>query len=388
MSSSPHNQPIPGPSKPHFFLAPQDRIGVTFPFDDRTIRRLRTIPGCRWEDDKGFWSFPRTREVLEKLLAAFRSDWRILDRSVSEAFGFTKPEAGSAVRAVQTQSQSGSDLEAMTKELRLRNYSPNTIKAYRSCVQSFSGYFAPRGMRELQEEDIKRYLLHQIQQKGLCSGSVSQMLNAIRFLYVEIYKRPFVVRDLQHPKKGRKLPVVLSCEELKALFDGVRNIKHRLILMVAYSAGLRVSEVVRLKTADIDGERKLIHVHSGKGKKDRYTLLSEVVLEGLRDYWKAFRPKVWLFEGQKDGEPYSVRSAEKVFDSAKARAGITKHVTIHSLRHSFATHLLEQGVDIRFIQELLGHRSVRTTEIYTHVSRRMIGAIKSPIDQIIQPRGK
>ena len=158
--------------------------------------------------------------------------------------------------------------------------------------------------------------------------------------------------------------------------------------MVAYSAGLRVSEVVRLKTADIDGERKLIHVHSGKGKKDRYTLLSEVVLEGLRDYWKAFRPKVWLFEGQKDGEPYSVRSAEKVFDSAKARAGITKHVTIHSLRHSFATHLLEQGVDIRFIQELLGHRSVRTTEIYTHVSRRMIGAIKSPIDQIIRPRGK
>jgi site-specific recombinase XerD len=187
---------------------------------------------------------------------------------------------------------------------------------------------------------------------------------------------------------AHKLPVVLSSEEIKALFEGVRNIKHRLLLMVTYSAGLRVGEVVRLKPEDIDGHRKLMHIHCGKGQKDRYTLLSDVVLDGLREYWKAYKPRTWLFEGSTEGKPYSIRSAEKVFDLAKKKAGIKKDVTIHSLRHSFATHLLEQGIDIRYIQELLGHSSVRTTEIYTHVSRRQIGTIKSPIEQMFQPRAK
>ena len=280
------------------------------------------------------------------------------------------------------------DLESVRRELRLRNYSQKTIKAYKSCLRSFVGFFSPRHPRDLSEGDLRNYLMHLIEQEKLAAGSVNQVINALRFLYVEHYRRPLVLGELPRPKKGRKLPVVLSLEEIKALFEGLGNIKHRLILMVAYSAGLRVSEVVHLKPADIDGQRKLIHIHYGKGEKDRYTLLSDVVLQELREYWKAYRPKVWLFEGQKEGKQYSVRSAEKVFERAKNKAGIKKKVSIHSLRHSFATHLLEQGTDIRYIQELLGHSSVKTTEIYTHVSRRKIQTIKSPIDQILQPRDK
>ncbi len=278
------------------------------------------------------------------------------------------------------------NLEILRRELKIRNYSPRTITTYTSCIRSFADFFAPRSLEELSDEDIRRYMLHQIEVKKLSAGSVSQTLNALRFLYTEIYKRPLVVEGIEYPKRGRRLPVVLSVEEVKAILESLGNLKHRVMLMLAYSAGLRVGEIVHLKSADIDGERKLIHVHSGKGKKDRYTILSDVVLDALRDYWKAYRPKIWLFEGRNAGSPYSVRSAEMVFESAAAKAGIRKHVSIHTLRHSFATHLLEQGTDIRFIQELLGHSSVRTTEIYTHVSKRQIAALRSPIEQIIQPK--
>jgi site-specific recombinase XerD len=215
---------------------------------------------------------------------------------------------------------------------------------------------------------------------------ISQMINAFRFLYVELYKRPLVLADLKRPRKEYKLPVVLSEEEVRSLFDALGNVKHRTMMMLVYSGGLRVGELVRLKPEDIDSKRKMIHVRGGKGKKDRYTMLADVVLDVLREYWKAYKPKVWLYEGQTKGKPYSTRSAQQVFEQAKEKAGIRKQVSIHSLRHAFATHLLEQGTDIRFIQELLGHRSVRTTEIYTHVSKRTIGTIRSPIEKVLQPK--
>ena len=195
-----------------------------------------------------------------------------------------------------------------------------------------------------------------------------------------------MLTDLKRPRKERKLPVVLAESEVRSRFEGLGNLKHRIVMMPVYSSGLRAGELIRLKPEDIDSERKIIHIHGGKGKKDRYTILAEVVLEGLREYWKAFKPKAWLFEGQVAGIPYSIRSAQQVFEKAKDKAGIKKHVSIHSLRHAFATHLLDQGTDIRFIQELLGHSSVRTTEIYTHVSKRTIATIKSPIEKILHPK--
>jgi site-specific recombinase XerD len=274
-------------------------------------------------------------------------------------------------------------LETVRRELRLRNYSPKTIKAYSSCLRSFVRHFARRHPRELSEQDIRGYLLHLLEAESLSPATVNQVFNALRFLYVELYRRPFMVGSIPRPEKEKRLPVVLSQEEVKGIFDAVRNPKHRLVLMVTYSAGLRVGEAVKLRPEDIDSTRNLIHVRGGKGKKDRYTILSPVIIEELRAYWKCYRPGGWLFEGQKAGRHYTVRSAESVFDSAVEKAGIRKSVSIHSLRHAFATHLLEAGVDLRYIQELLGHSSSKTTEIYTHVSRKNIGCIRSPIDQII-----
>lgn len=276
---------------------------------------------------------------------------------------------------------------ALTREMRLRNYSDKTIKAYKSCIRTLASYAAPTHPRDLTSNELHQFFVHhQVEEKKLSAGTISQMINALRFLYVELYKKPFVLNDVKRPRKERKLPVVLSETEVRALFEALGNVKHRIMMMLVYSGGLRVGELVQLKPEDIDGERKIIHIRGGKGKKDRYTVLADVVLEGLREYWKVYKPKVWLFEGQHAGKPYSLRSAQQVFETAKKKAGIKKQVSIHSLRHAFATHLLEQGTDIRFIQELLGHNSVRTTEIYTHVSKRTIAAIRSPIEQVLQTK--
>ena len=275
--------------------------------------------------------------------------------------------------------------EVLRQELKLRNYSPKTFKAYRSYIKSFACYFAPRHPRDLNEEDVRKYLMHLVEDDKLSSGSIGQAISAIRFLYVELYKRPFMLNGIPRPLREYKLPVVLSLEEVKRIFDSLANPKHRIMLMLIYSAGLRVGEVVRLKPEDIDSDRMMVHIRGGKGKKDRYTILSDVVLEGLRGYWKVYHPEKWLFEGQEKGKPYTIRSAERVFETAAKKAGIQKDVSIHSLRHAFATHLLEQGTDIKFIQELLGHSRVKTTEIYTHVSKKEIGRIRSPIESIIQP---
>lgn len=387
MPSQPKGPSHFGRPETQIFLIPQDRLGVAIPFNESTIRRLKTIPGYRWESDKECWSFPRTRVVLERVLAVFHTDWRILDRDVAEAFGLTKPTEVKRPEVSAAPCQTKTTLQVFEQELRIRNYSAKTIKSYTSCLRSCEKFFSPKLFHDLSNQDIRRYILHQIEREKLSAGTVNQSINALRFLYREIYKRPMVLGDIHRPQKGKRLPVVLSLDEVKSIFDSLGNIKHRVMLMLVYSAGLRVSEVVNLKPEDIDSKRKLIHVHEGKGKKDRYTLLSDVVLEGLRLYWKAYRPTKWLFEGQAEGKPYSIRSAQRVFGCAAEKACIRKDVSIHSLRHSFATHLLEQGTDIRFIQELLGHSSVKTTEIYTHVSRRRIAAIRSPIDQIIHPRG-
>lgn len=176
---------------------------------------------------------------------------------------------------------------------------------------------------------------------------------------------------------------MLSREEIIGILSAIENIKHRAILLMTYSAGLRVGEVVRLRVEDIDSKRRFVHVKQGKGRKDRYTLLTDTALEVLREYFKKYRPESWLFPGGKENDHLTERSVEKIFEHAREAAGIKKNVSVHTLRHSFATHLLEDGVDLRYIQELLGHASSKTTEIYTHVSEAGIGRIKSPLDRLV-----
>jgi integrase/recombinase XerD len=268
----------------------------------------------------------------------------------------------------------------LRNEMKLRGYSHKTVKAYQSCIRSFSQHFSPRHPRDASNSDIREYLLHLMNVKGYSKATINQVINALRFLFVELYKRPMVLGEIPRLKKEQKLPDVLTQTEVLNILDSVGNLKHRTILMMVYSAGLRVGEAVRLKVGDIDGERKLIHLRGAKGKKDRFTLLSDVALRSLREYYKQYKPNEFLFEGAHGRKHLSERSIQNVFERAVADVGIRKHATLHTLRLSFATHLLEAGTDLRYIQELLGHSSSKTTEIYTHVSKKSIGKIISPLD--------
>lgn len=234
-------------------------------------------------------------------------------------------------------------------------------------------------------EEIRAYLLHLIEDEEYAAPSLNQVINALRFLYLEIYKKPFAVGSLPRPKKERKLPDILTQEEVRSLFQAASNPKHKMLLMVIYSAGLRVSEASRLRLEDMDTARKMIHLRAAKGKKDRYTILSEVALNMLREYYRVYKPREYLFEGGNGRKHLAERSVQNVFERAVKAAGIRKQVTVHSLRHSFATHLLESGVDLRYIQELLGHSSSKTTEVYTHVSQKTLGKIVSPLDSVLSP---
>lgn len=273
--------------------------------------------------------------------------------------------------------------EVLTDELRLRNYSPKTIKAYRSSIRTFVRYVAPRHPRALSDADLRQYLLYLIEQRKVEAATVNQVINALRFLYEELYKRPIQVGELPRPKRERKLPVTLSAEEILLLFDRIQNLKHKTILMLIYSAGLRVGEAVRVKIADIDGHRRLIHLKGGKGKKDRYTVLGDSMLKQLRVYYQQYQPREYLFEGGNGRDHIAERSVQNVFQRAVRAAAIRKPVSVHSLRHAFATHLLEAGTDLRSIQELLGHSNIKTTEIYTHVSKRRLEKIISPLDRAL-----
>ncbi len=307
-------------------------------------------------------------------------DFADMRASESEgSFRLGSPPSGRRDRVVAS---TGEKLfEALRQELKLRNYSHKTFKAYRSCLRGFVNFFAPKHPRELSESEIRRYLLYLIEEKHFAVSSINQVFNAIRFLYVELYDLPFKIGSLPRPLKNKKLPVVLSEEEVLRILDSVHNLKHKAVLTVIYSGGLRVGEAVKLRLSDIDSERMLIHVRGAKGRKDRYSLLSDETLQVLRIYFKEYRPKDFLFEGANGRRNYSERSVESVFAEAKSAAQIKKEVTVHSLRHAFATHLLESGTDLRYIQELLGHASSKTTEIYTHVTHSTLGKIESPLDR-------
>ena len=240
---------------------------------------------------------------------------------------------------------------------------------------------------ELGEQEIREYLHYLIQEKKASQSGVSQAYSALKFFYETTLKRDWNGFRIPRVQMGKKLPVVLSQQEIQAIFSATRNLKHRVVLMTIYSAGLRISEVVHLKVSDIDSQRMTIRVQQGKGQKDRYTLLSQRTLEVLRAYWKEYRPLGWLFPGKPETEPLSVSSVQRVFEKVLLRAGIKKPASVHTLRHSFATHLLEAGTDLYHIQRLLGHPSPKTTAIYLHLSRKNLGGVTSPLD-LLEEVGK
>lgn len=266
-------------------------------------------------------------------------------------------------------------------DLQIRGYSRNTVNQYVYCVRNLVKHFM-LPPDELTVQDVNNFQLYLTRTRKVAWSTFNIYVFAIRFFFLKTLKKDWKIDFIPYQKTGRKLPEVLNVEELFSLFESVSNLKHRAILMTAYSAGLRVSEVVHLKISDIDSQRMMIRVDQGKGRKDRYVPLSEILLPVLREYWKTVRTPEWLFEGQKPNTPLNRASAERVFKKAKSKAGITKNVSIHSLRHSFATHLLEKGTDIRTIQRLLGHRSLYSTMIYTHVAKNYVTQTGSPLDKL------
>ncbi len=275
--------------------------------------------------------------------------------------------------------------DQMKMDLELKNLSPRTRSCYLTWMRSFAFHFH-RSPDELGDQEIREYLHHLIQEKKASQSGVSQAYSALKFFYETTLKRDWNGFRIPRVKMGKKLPVVLSREEVQAIFSATGNLKHRALLMTIYSAGLRVSEVVHLRVSDLDSQRMVIRVERGKGQKDRYTLLAQRTLEVLRDYWREYRPQGWLFPGKPATEPLSVSAVQRVFAVVLLRAGIKKPASVHTLRHSFATHLLEDGTDLYHIQRLLGHTSPKTTTVYLHLSRKDLGSVTSPLDLVEEIR--
>lgn len=271
--------------------------------------------------------------------------------------------------------------QRMLEDLRIRNYSSKTQTIYIHHVARFAAHFG-RSPDQLTTEHIRTYLVHLVETERVSWSSFNQAVCALRFFYRVTLARADIVPYIPFPRASKKLPTVLSAEEVARLLGAVRSPKHRAVLVTIYATGLRISEALALKVSDIDPERMVITVRQGKGRKDRTVMLSPQLLEVLRSYARLARPREWLFPGRRPDQPLHASAVQRACAQARAAAGIDKHATVHTLRHSFATHLLEGGTDLRLIQTLLGHRSIKTTAIYTHVSAERLHDTPSPLDRL------
>lgn len=351
----------------------EDILIVFLKYNVEEINKIKTIFKAHWNPEERYWSLPNTKDTIIKLEKTFGKDnITFLDELKLD---------------VSTKNNSDKEkiLVGLQEQLKLKCYSFKTKKAYIGQVRRFLEY-ANKNVDEISLEDIKSYMGYLLDRETISHSYVNQAISAVKFMYTEVLNKPNIILNVPRPMKEKKLPNVLSQNEVIKILENVKNQKHKTILFLVYSAGLRVGEVVRLKIGDIDSQRMLIHIIQGKGRKDRYTTLSQVALEELRRYYKLYKPEEWLFEGQDKKGHLTERTVEKIFENACNSAKIIKHVSVHSLRHSFATHLLEGGTDLRYIQELLGHESSKTTEIYTHVTEKSVMNIQSPLDKIMKVR--
>jgi integrase/recombinase XerD len=335
---------------------------VRFDYSPERVRKIKTIRPATWNAKEKVWVIPNSAEMLEILKKLFCSE--------QIKIAFEKHEFNEKVTG---------DYQDFMK---LKAYSWQTQKLYLNHLQRFIS-FIDKDLDKVDNSDIRRYLLLLLENEKCSSSLVDQVVSVIKLLYKSVLPKNDLTANIPRPKKDSKLPNVLNQNEVIQILQATKNEKHKTIMFLIYSAGLRVGEVVRLRPEDIDSVRMLIKINKSKGAKDRYTLLSQIALEQLRKYYKLYRPEKWLFAGSKDGDHITERSVQKIFENCSIKAKINKDVSVHTLRHSFATHLLESGVDLRYIQELLGHASTKTTEIYTHVTQKNISNILSPLDKLV-----
>lgn len=340
----------------------QQVIWITFPYSPQLKNALKNrFPSARWSPDNKKWYLPDLPTVRTQLgLPKIKMPTTAKDK----------------IQPVNKQA-----LQNFKAQLELKAYSENTIRLYVHEFVKLLLDLQDRNVDSLTPSDLKNYFLYYLKKDKLKEASMNSKINAIKFYFEQVLHRPKMFFDIPRPKKPYLLPKTLSKQEVSRLIKVTRNKKHKLILQLCYGMGLRVSEIINLKIEHIDSANMRVLIQGAKGKKDRYTNLPATALEPMREYYKEFKPKIWLFEGQYGGQ-YSIRSAQSIFKNAMKKAGIKKTIGIHGLRHSYATHLIEAGADIRFIQELLGHNSIRTTEIYTRITDISKSKIKSPLDTL------
>lgn len=365
----------------------ETKFGVRFPYEPELAQALRRIPGVHWSRDHLAWIVPQRESLILPLFEVIQGHSIHIAPTLLSFWAQRRESFPTVLLRLQAfQPVPVWDHSVWTEVrqcLKARGYSERTVKAYVGHVQRFLQFIHEAGV-PWDERTLMQYNIA-LQERSFSHSYINQAISAIHFYLRHVCAAPPLSVAYVRPKREQKLPNVLSLREVLQLLDTVSNRKHRALLYLTYASGLRVSEVVRLKAQDLDPERGTVKVRQGKWRKDRFTLLSKAALSEVSRYLDAERPKFWLFPGQDARKPLTERAAQKVFASALAKSGIQKHVTIHSLRHSFATHLLEAGTDIRYIQELLGHRNMKTTERYTHISVRDIRHIQSPLDRLLPP---
>lgn len=364
-----------------------DCLGIYFDKDFEVINEVKQIPKVKFSNTNKCWYIPNENNALSKIIETLKGkvwvDYSALKRStpaheqIPNKTKETKPTAPlHHLSGDQEQA-----LRMMAQKLALRGYSANTLRTYQQHFKEFLLFYKDSHPIDIEEIEIRNYLLYLVEKRKLSKSTQNQAVNAIKFFYEKVLRQDRKVYYLERPMKEKKLPEVLSQEEVVSIFEALDNIKHKVMLMLIYAAGLRRSELLNLRVGDVDINRNIVFIRSGKGHKDRQSVMSQNLVPLLKQYMKEFNPLLWLFEG-KNGEQYSATSLQQVLKQAVKRTAIKKSVRLHMLRHSFATHLLESGTSTRYIQVLLGHESPKTTEIYAHVSRFALDKIKSPLDTL------
>jgi site-specific recombinase XerD len=352
----------------------QNRIlKIYFVYNRSLIEIIKNLALCRWNSSENCWTVPFAVQNMEKLKEIANTyQLKYVYEVVSKTEGAPRlPRHANYLHCPKE----------YTEKLKELRYSVNTQNVYTDLFEEFINYYPEKQSEEITEEEIISFLRYLVNERKISTSYQNQSINAIKFYYERVLGGTRKIYLIERPRKENYLPEVLSEEEITSILKAISNLKHKAIIMVIYSGGLRISELINLKVKDIDSDRMQIRISQAKGKKDRYTLLSNKTLLILRKYFTEYKPKEWLFEGVSGGQ-YADSSIYSIFKKAIASANIKKKVSIHSLRHSFATHLLENGTDLRYIQNLLGHSSSKTTEIYTHITVKGFDLIKNPLDKL------
>lgn len=365
-------------------------VSLLFGYNQELISRVKTLEGAVWSHSRRFWYIPAEQFNLAKVFEVLQPvaflDYSSL-KSAENDPAKQKHNQISIKQPTQTADlalpeEIKSHLNEFKRWLAHKRYSQSTIKTYTGALAGFLRFTHPRPLSELSNQDMVNYVNDYIIVNKLSFTFQNQAVNAVKLFFKEIMKSRLEVDKLERPRREHKLPNVLSKQEVKAILEAPNNQKHKVMLSLIYACGLRRSELLNLKPEHVDSKRGLLIIRNAKGRKDRLAPISEKMIAMLREYYKSYQPLTWLFEGQNKGEQYSEQSLQSVLKQAVAKAGVKKPVTLHWLRHSYATHLLESGTDLRYIQELLGHKSSKTTEIYTHVTDKSLQKIKSPFDDL------